>query len=161
MKRNVNYQPPFPYFGGSSCASPNAAHILAVRFSLLVWIARRLCRQSVARLAFRFNAIRRSRITVEIADWLCRLARSALLLSDRSAVANPLMRIVLKGYEGEHDMPTDWREAEWQAAGGYGLQGDEDGDGRKNRKRERLWFSPHCRKANQGSLFGDFAEETA
>lgn len=56
----------------------------------------------------------------------------------------PDMRIVLCGYEGEHEMPDDWRVIEWQAAGGYGVEGGEDSRGRKNRKRERLWLSPHC-----------------
>lgn len=58
---------------------------------------------------------------------------------------NPLMRIVLAGYEGEHKMPADWAVVEWEAAGGYALAGDEtDGIGRANKARERLWCSPHC-----------------
>ena len=68
----------------------------------------------------------------------------------------PDMRIVLAGYEGEHEMPADWRVVEWQAAGGYGLQGDgESTEGRRNSKRERLWCSPHCLKPAQGSLFSE------
>jgi hypothetical protein len=67
---------------------------------------------------------------------------------------NPLMRIVLAGYDGEHAMPDDWTVVEWQAAGGYGLMGDdEEGTGRVNRHRERLWLSPHCVRARQGTLF--------
>jgi hypothetical protein len=59
--------------------------------------------------------------------------------------ANPLMRIVLAGYEGEHEMPGDWRVIEWEAVGGYALANDdEDGFGRANKRRERLWCSPHC-----------------
>lgn len=55
------------------------------------------------------------------------------------------MRIVLCGYEGEHVMPDSWRVVEWQTHGGYGsLSADEEGTGRANRKRERLWLSPHC-----------------
>ena len=58
---------------------------------------------------------------------------------------NPLMRIVLAGYESEHAMPDGWREVAWKAHGGYGLQGtDESSNGRANSHRERLWFSPHC-----------------
>lgn len=65
MKRRINYQPPFPYFGGSS------------------------------------------------------------------PVASPI----------------------WEGIG-YGLQNDdEEGVGRANRKRERLWFSPHCLQPRQGGLF--------
>jgi len=58
---------------------------------------------------------------------------------------NPLMRIVLAGYEGEHFMPPDWRMVAWKAHGGYGLSNtDEDGFGRKNAEKERIWMSPHC-----------------
>src|SRR5262249_43296934 len=32
---------------------------------------------------------------------------------------DPLMRIALCGYEGEHQMPEDWECAEWHARGGY------------------------------------------
>lgn len=56
--------------------------------------------------------------------------------------ADSRMRIVLCGYEGEHDMPDDWHVVAWSAAGGYGGQGD--GKGRENKHRERLWMSPHC-----------------
>jgi site-specific DNA-adenine methylase len=62
------------------------------------------------------------------------------------------MRIALCGYESEHDMPKDWEVYEWKAAGGYGSQSD--GKGRENCKRERIWFSPNCLKAQkQGELF--------
>lgn len=55
---------------------------------------------------------------------------------------NPKMRIVLCGYEGEHQMPKSWDCVPWKAHGGYGSQGD--GAGRENAHRERIWFSPHC-----------------
>lgn len=59
----------------------------------------------------------------------------------------PDMRIVLAGYEGEHEMPASWRVEAWKAAGGYGSQADgEDAMGRANAARERLWFSPACVK---------------
>jgi hypothetical protein len=68
---------------------------------------------------------------------------------------NQLMRIVLAGYEGEHEMPDDWRVHEWKARGGYGLiSDDEEQTGRANRSRERLWFSPACLQPSQGVLFG-------
>ena len=63
---------------------------------------------------------------------------------------NPMMRIALCGYEGEHELPTDWECLSWKANGGYGSQGD--GRGRENAKRERVWFSPHCVKVG-ASLF--------
>lgn len=53
---------------------------------------------------------------------------------------NPLYRIALCGYEGEHDMPRSWECVEWKANGGYAASaGNHD-----NAKRERIWFSPHC-----------------
>jgi hypothetical protein len=55
---------------------------------------------------------------------------------------DPFMRIVLAGYDGEHEMPGDWRVIEWRAQGGYGHTGN--GRGKANRHRERLWCSPHC-----------------
>ena len=58
---------------------------------------------------------------------------------------NPKMRIVLAGYEGDHKMPRSWTKFAWEAHGGYAcISTDETKLGRKNRKRERLWFSPHC-----------------
>lgn len=57
---------------------------------------------------------------------------------------NPLLCIALCGYEGEHEMPRDWECVPWKASGGYGSQGE--GQGRENKHRERIWFSPHCLK---------------
>ena len=64
---------------------------------------------------------------------------------------NPLMRIALCGYEGEHVMPSSWECVPWKATGGYGGQ-SKDHDN-PNAKRERIWFSPHCLGGKQGSLF--------
>lgn len=57
---------------------------------------------------------------------------------------NPMMRIVLAGYEGEHDglEALGWRVVPWKARGGYGNQGAKRG--RENAKLERLFLSPHC-----------------
>jgi hypothetical protein len=63
---------------------------------------------------------------------------------------DPLYRIALCGYEGEHEMPGSWECVAWKTPGGYGSQGD--GQGRANSHRERIWFSPHCQGATQGSL---------
>lgn len=73
---------------------------------------------------------------------------------------NPLMRVVLAGYEGEHDMPADWRVEQWEAVGGYGLiADDESSTGRANKGRERLWLSPACcdmkSRQLQSELFAD------
>ena len=64
---------------------------------------------------------------------------------------NPLMRIALCGYEGEHDMPPSWECVAWKAKGGYGGQ-SKDHDN-PNAKRERIWFSSHCLGGKQRSLF--------
>jgi len=58
--------------------------------------------------------------------------------------ANPLMRIVVAGYEMEHAVLRDhgWRVVPWKARGGYGSQGDEQG--RINSHNERLFLSPYC-----------------
>jgi hypothetical protein len=54
---------------------------------------------------------------------------------------NPLMRICLAGYEGEHTMPATWECVEWKARGGFGSRAK---NGNGNAARERLWFSPYC-----------------
>lgn len=55
---------------------------------------------------------------------------------------NPLLRIALCGYDGEHEMPSSWECVAWKNQGGYGSQGN--AKGRENAARERIWFSPHC-----------------
>lgn len=66
---------------------------------------------------------------------------------------NPKLRILLFGYEGEHEMPADWECIPWKAVGGYGLQ-SADGRGRENSNRERIWASPNCLKlSKQATLF--------
>ena len=55
---------------------------------------------------------------------------------------DPLCRIALCGYEGEHAMPDTWDAVAWKAQGGYGNQGD--ARGRENAAREVVWFSPSC-----------------
>jgi len=64
---------------------------------------------------------------------------------------NPLMRIALCGYAGEHAMPSDWRCYAWKAIGGYGNQRRDKSN--VNAKRERIWFSPHCLAQNDLPLF--------
>jgi hypothetical protein len=64
---------------------------------------------------------------------------------------NPMLRIALCGYDGEHEMPPTWEKFHWKAQGGYGHQSN--GRGKANRHREVLWFSPHCLKAQQRALF--------
>lgn len=63
---------------------------------------------------------------------------------------NPLLRIALCGYDGEHVMPDTWEEVKWNAGAGFGGQATERNE---NGKRERIWFSPACLSGDQGSLF--------
>lgn len=68
---------------------------------------------------------------------------------------NPLFRIALCGYECEHEMPESWVCVAWKSNGGYSNQRkDKSND---NKHKERIWFSPHCLKPRQGSLFEEEA----
>ena len=59
---------------------------------------------------------------------------------------NPLFRIVLAGFEGEHGsalVDAGWTEHEW-FTGGF-LTGGMGNVGKKHQMhRDRLWASPHC-----------------
>jgi DNA adenine methylase len=72
---------------------------------------------------------------------------------------DPKLRIVLAGFDGEHDEleAKGWRVEEWFKAGflrgGYGNIG---GTGVSQMHRDRLWISPHCLTAvedPQSALF--------
>jgi hypothetical protein len=58
---------------------------------------------------------------------------------------NPLLRIALCGYDGEHNAleAAGWEAVAWKASGGYGGQ-RQDGTVNENAAKERIWFSPHC-----------------
>lgn len=71
---------------------------------------------------------------------------------------DPMMRIALCGYEGEHVMPEDWECFAWTATGGYSNLGRKQKD---NRARERIWFSPHCLRPDaERNLFDLVKEES-
>jgi len=60
-------------------------------------------------------------------------------------------RIVLCGYEGEHEMPENWIKIPWVANRSYGTRRRSKND--ENRYKERLWISPHCtRRKAPGSI---------
>lgn len=66
---------------------------------------------------------------------------------------NPLMCIALCGYD-EHDMPESWECVKWKARGGYGSQRkDKVNNENMNRHRERVYFSPHCKRPAVNPLF--------
>lgn len=64
---------------------------------------------------------------------------------------DPQYRIIYSGYEGTVSFPDSWRVVEWKTVGGYGNAGN--GNGAKNKSRERLWLSPHCLDDMQCKLF--------
>ena len=68
---------------------------------------------------------------------------------------NPLLRIALCGYEGEHEMPDSWDVFKWSAGAGFGGQAVERTE---NGKRERVWFSPNCLTRAQPDLFSESRE---
>lgn len=55
---------------------------------------------------------------------------------------NPRYRIVLAGYEGEHDLPG-WRQVRYTARRAYGRASGETSNS-VNRTQETLWLSPGC-----------------
>lgn len=61
---------------------------------------------------------------------------------------SPDARIVLCGYGDEHDglLEHGWRVESWQANGCWPTRSSDDHEteSMKNRKKERLWISPHC-----------------
>ncbi len=62
---------------------------------------------------------------------------------------DPDLRIALCGYVDEHEMPSSWQVHAWKAGRGYA------GKDNENRKKERIWFSPHCLPIDQQQgLFG-------
>ena len=68
---------------------------------------------------------------------------------------NPRYRIVLAGYEDEHapHMPQTWRMVSWKANAAF-QNSRAAGRNQENRRKERLWLSPHCLRP-QLALFGD------
>ena len=58
---------------------------------------------------------------------------------------NPRYRIVLAGYEAEHasHMPRTWRTVFWNANASF-QSARAGGNNQENRRKERLWLSPHC-----------------
>lgn len=68
---------------------------------------------------------------------------------------NPRYRIVLAGYEDEHapHMPRTWRMVSWKANAAF-QNSRAAGRNQENRRKERLWLSPHCLRP-QLPLFGD------
>ena len=60
--------------------------------------------------------------------------------------ADPRYRIVLAGYEAEHEahMPSSWRRIRWRSKSCYQTAASAAAGPQTNRDQERLWLSPHC-----------------
>lgn len=72
----------------------------------------------------------------------------------RERGSDPRYRIALCGYEGEGHEELEalgWEVVAWKAAGGYGNRSEK---GQRNAGRERIWFSPGCRR--ERTLFSEF-----
>ena len=74
----------------------------------------------------------------------------------------PRYRIVLAGYEGEHDELEGhgWSVRAWKTRGGYANIGRDQG-GQANRARERLWLSPSCLGVRDLPLFAAASAENS
>jgi hypothetical protein len=72
---------------------------------------------------------------------------------------DPLMKICVAGYDTDGYAALEaegWDCVEWNAAGGYGNRSEK---GKANAGRERLWFSPHCKREKM--LFDAIPEHQA
>jgi len=71
--------------------------------------------------------------------------------------ADPTYRIVIAGYIEEHEWLVEhgWTVKTWNTSGGYANTAMNNGEtqGKKNRFREALFFSPHCKKQEQRGFF--------
>jgi DNA adenine methylase len=54
---------------------------------------------------------------------------------------DPKMRVIVCGYEGSFDFPSDWQVYSWKSNGMSNLG---DSRGKDNSLKERIYFSPHC-----------------
>lgn len=68
---------------------------------------------------------------------------------------NRNLRIAYCGYEGDLDVPNDWRSVAWKQRAGY--QSHDKG----NAERERIWLSPACLEPDRQRGLFEGLEETA
>ena len=77
-------------------------------------------------------------------------------MRDWCATSTDGMRVILCGYDGEHDdlLGVGWSVIDGKSGSGAGYSTNS-----ANGRRERLWLSPECISAHQDVL--DFTEATA
>jgi hypothetical protein len=123
--KNVD-KAPFPWFGGKSQAAP------------LVWSLLGDVPHYVEPFYGSGAVLATESLTVahDVRDWCLEHGN------------NPLFRIVLAGFDGEHGtalVDAGWTEHEWFRAGHLtGGMGNVAGRDGHQQNRERLWSSPHC-----------------
>ncbi|MBF0530562.1 MAG: DNA adenine methylase, partial [Deltaproteobacteria bacterium] len=63
--------------------------------------------------------------------------------------ADSRFRIAFCGYDGEFETPwpEGWLEFKWKTKGGYANRSNKQG--KLNKERERIWFSPYCIKPEE------------
>jgi DNA adenine methylase len=73
--------------------------------------------------------------------------------------SDPRVRIILAGYEGDYNLPSEWECLAWETSGGYGnISRTEQATlrGKGNASKERLWLSPSCNSDFSGTFLSDF-----
>ncbi len=58
----------------------------------------------------------------------------------------PNLKIAVCGYEGSANFPPSWQEYSWQTNGGMANQATGDSQGKSNKNKEMIYFSPFCNK---------------
>jgi len=117
---------PFPWFGGKS----RAAALVWERFGNVRNYVEPFAGSLAVLLARPHAPGLENDLSAQVREW-------AIANGD-----NPMLRVALCGYDGEHEMPRTWRQVSWKPNGGYANQrGDTKG---KRAFRERMWFSPYC-----------------
>lgn len=59
---------------------------------------------------------------------------------------NPRLRIAVCGYPGAQKFPDTWQEYAWKTNGGMANKALGDSQGKSNKNKEMIYFSPFCNK---------------
>lgn len=160
-----------PCLHGDSGASGRGVHSKSIRFNIPDSLRELSCRLRMVRLTcgdfervLTFSVTQAHGVTAVFLDPPYDAGNDDPYAYDGRGVAqrvaewaqcngdNPMLRIALCGYDGEHDLPG-WTVHAWKTGGGYARNAN--GRGRANAARERIWFNPHCLDAVQSVLFED------
>lgn len=64
---------------------------------------------------------------------------------------NEKLRIAICGYPSVK-FPDNWQEYSWQNNGGLANRAKTESIGKKNKMKEKIWFSPYCLKVNNEKI---------